>query len=133
MIFCTGFRSRIDRVVFFTVCSVFICASSAAAQLNVWANEGGDKVTQNELRASRGENVTSSAWDGGTISLFGAKNEVVSFNLVIEAPSATVSNVSVQFNSLSGPGGSIASRGTGGDGVFDWTSRNIELFYIRYL
>ena len=56
----------------------------------VWANEGGDKVTQDELRASTGvENKTGTVlnrtWNGSSITLFGARNESVSFNLVLEA------------------------------------------------
>ncbi len=59
-------------------------ANSAIAA--VWANDGGDKVTQDELRASNGTSVTNSLWDGSTISLFGAMNEVVNFNMILEAP-----------------------------------------------
>ena len=43
-------------------------------------------------------------------------------------------NVAVTFNTLTGPNSAtISSTATTGDGVFDWTNRNIELFYIRYL
>ena len=55
----------------------------------VWANEGGDKVTQDELRATtHTENLTGKvinrAWDGRSILVSGARNEVVSFNLVLD-------------------------------------------------
>src|SRR5262245_56320245 len=61
----------------------------------VWANDGGDKVTQDDLRVSaRALNVTNSVWDGTQITLFGAKNEVVDFNLILEALNGS-SNVSV--------------------------------------
>src|SRR5207302_10513272 len=62
------------------------------------------------------------------------KNEVISFNMVLEAPSAAAGSVGVTFNTLTGPGGAtIRSSPATGDGVFDWTSRPIELFYVRYL
>ncbi len=105
----------------------------------VWANEGGDKVTQDELRATKhAENLTgyvlNNAWDGTTITLSGAHNEVVSFNLVLEAANAAAANVSVQFDTLTGPGGAtIHSVPTTGDGVFNWVGRPIELFFVRYL
>ena len=105
----------------------------------VWANEGGDKVTQDELRATnKVENLTGTvlnkAWNGKTISLFGAHNEVVSFNLILEAAKARASNVTITFDTLTGPGGAmIRSSPTSGDGVFNWVGRNIELFYVRYL
>jgi hypothetical protein len=105
----------------------------------VWANEGGDKVTQDELRASKHvENLTGTVinrtWNGTRVCLFGAHNEVVSFNLVLEAANTAASNVTVTFDTLTGPGGAtIASQPTTGDGVFNWVGRPIELFFVRYL
>jgi hypothetical protein len=102
---------------------------------SVWANDGGDKVTQEEHRGTTNSaSVLNRVWDGRAIHLFGAKNEVVSFNLVLEAPSAPLDSVSVKLQTLTGPGGAvIQSTPAEGDGVFDWTNRDIELFYVRYL
>jgi len=101
----------------------------------VWANEGGDKVTRDELRATNDLNaVLNSVWDGTTISLFGACNEVVAFNLVLEAPTADATNVNVTLTELTGPdGATITTRPVSGDDVFNYVGRNIELFYVRYL
>jgi hypothetical protein len=101
----------------------------------VWANDGGDKVTQGELRASTSASaVRNSLWNGTTISLFGAKNEVIDFNLILEAASTSAANVSVTLSNLTGPGGSViryAPRPTGN--LFDWSTTESELFYVRYL
>src|SRR5439155_19621554 len=88
----------------------------------VWANDGGDKVAQGELRATRNlPGVLNSVWDGHQVSVFGARNEVVDYNLVLEAPSGA-GNVSVTFSALSGPGGAtISSVPASGDQVFNWT------------
>ncbi|MCP4215433.1 MAG: hypothetical protein GY765_12300, partial [bacterium] len=109
-----------------------IPASTAVSA--VWANNGEDKITRDELRATQSAaSVTNSVWDGSTVSLFGAKNEVVAFNIILES-SAGAQDVSLQFNSLAGPGSAvISSTSATGDGIVDWTTRNIELFYIRYL
>ena len=106
----------------------------------VWANDGGDKVSRDELRASLGvENKTGTVhnrvWNGSSINLFGARNESVSFNLVLEAAAGAAPNVSVAFDTLTGPGGATIQTtvpATGG-GVFNWVNRPIELFYTRYL
>lgn len=105
------------------------------ANLIVWANDGGDKVAQAELRASQDPtSVTNSVWNGERVEIFGARNEVVAFNLMLESPAQATSNVSVSFDQLTGADGvSISSIPAQGDGVFDWTDRNIELFYVRYL
>lgn len=106
----------------------------------LWANEGGDKVTRDELRASRHtENLTGTvinrAWDGNKIKLSGARNEVISFNLVLEAASATANAVSVSFDTLTGPNNAkIATTSpASGTGVFTWTNRPIELFVTQYV
>jgi hypothetical protein len=101
----------------------------------VWANDGEDKVTQDESRVSEGKSVVNSLWDGSTITMFGLRNEVVNFNLILEASALTpAANVSVSMSNLTGPGGSLiryAPRSTGN--LFRWTATEIELFYIRYL
>lgn len=102
----------------------------------VWANDGGDKVTQDELRVYRHvENITGAVknrvWNGSKITVFGAKNEVVSFQLTLEAAKAKASNVSVAFNVLTGPGDwKIRTSGTD---PLNWVNRPIELFYERYV
>ena len=78
--------------------------------------------------------VTNSVWDGHCIKTFGAKNEVVSFNVVLEAATSKASKVSVSLGDLTGPGGAVlrsAPRAT--DKLFDWTTTEAELFYVRYL
>ena len=115
-------------------------ASSAPPPLSpgivaVWANDGGDKVTRDECRATDNpQSVRNRLWDGSRITIFGARNEVVSFNLVLEAGGKPAEGVSVSFDALTGPNGVvISSIPAGGDGVFNWVGRNIELFYVRYL
>jgi hypothetical protein len=98
----------------------------------VWAAEGGDKVLQHERRAASAT-IRNSVWDGTKISLFGARNEIVNFNLVIESERGA-RDLSVAFNRLQGPGNAvIASTNATGDGVFNFNNRNIELFVVRYL
>jgi hypothetical protein len=101
----------------------------------VWANEGGDKVTREELRATaNAAAVRNRIWDGATIRTFGARNEVVSLNLVLEAGRGSVADVRVSFDRLAGPGGAVIASGpAGASSVFSWTGRNIELFLVRYL
>ena len=115
-----------------------LCVSCHAQQSGisaVWANDGGDKVTRDELRGSNDPgSVCNSVWDGSVIRVFGARNEVVSFALIFESGAGGAQDISVSFDTLTGPGGAeISSVPAIGDGVFDWTGRNIELFYVSYL
>ncbi len=101
----------------------------------LWANDGGDKVPQEEIRVKGTTPAPkNSVWTGDKVKLFAAKNEVVAFNVVLEAANLTAENVSVAFSKLTGPRGAIiGSVPALHDHVFDWTQRNIELFYVRYL
>jgi hypothetical protein len=112
-----------------------ITSSGSSNIVRVWANPGTDKVTRDELRASIDpDGVLNAVWDGTSVSQFGARNEVVAFNLVLEANTSPASNVSLWFPSFEGPNGaSITTRDAAGDDLFNTIGRNIELFYIRYL
>ena len=76
-----------------------------------------------------------STWDGKAVHLFGARNEIVAFNLVLEAAGSRAGQVSVEFNRLTAPNGFVINSAPveNSAGVFDWTRRDIELFHVRYL
>jgi hypothetical protein len=113
---------------------VLLPRGASAAITAIWANSGDEKIARDELRAqTASKRTTSRAWNGKTISIFGGRNEVVSFNLILEARGGA-SHVGVSFNRLAGPSGAvIKSAPATGNGVFNWTRRDIELFYVRYL
>ncbi len=101
----------------------------------VWANDGGDKVASEELRTARAcRRVLNKTWDGSQVRLFGAVNETVSFNLVLEAAHEVATAVSVSFDHLTHKNGEQirAARGTR-ENIFDWRGRDIALYYVRYL
>jgi hypothetical protein len=100
----------------------------------VWANEGGDKVLRDERRAATAPQ-RNSTWDGATVRVWGARNEVVNFALILESTSGA-NEVSVALHELVAPtGAKIASPAlpAHGDGVFDYVGRNIEVFVVDYL
>src|SRR5439155_20522268 len=75
----TAIRDRLrNKIVNWTfaywlLISLFACAErSLASNISaIWANDGEDKVTQDELRATRGGAVTNSLWNGAAIARFG--------------------------------------------------------------
>ena len=117
------------------ITSILLLIPVNANALVIWANNGEDKVTQDELRATtRPSAVKNSVWNGKNIKLFGARNETTSFCLVLESPKQAASNVSVKFSKVTGPGGrTIQSKPASGNGVLNWVDRPIELYYVRYL
>lgn len=109
-------------------------AQQATSLTAVWASEGGDKVMRHERRAAAAEQ-RNSVWDGTGIHVWGARNEVVNFKLVLESAFGA-RGVNVALNSLVGPNGATISspaEPVKGDAVFDYVGRNIEVFVIDYL
>jgi hypothetical protein len=127
------FTKLIFNFVFILV-PIFLFCSTKCLAIDIWVNDGLDKVTQDELRKANGKNVTNSVWDGNNITLFGAKNEVVSFNIIIESAKKTINDISIKIGMLYGPNGScISNNNSFSDDVFDYRNKNIEIFYVRYL
>jgi glycosyl hydrolase family 123 len=114
-----------------------LCSPTFVSRITAaWANDGGDKVTQDELRATVSPtSVYNSVWDGTTIKQFGAKNEVVSFNLILEAGNAVAPTVAVTLSNLTCTSCvTIRSDQTRSSAnLFNWTTTEAELFYVRYL
>ena len=132
-------NDQIDRKILIFFLNIFlpltITSFGFAHDFNLWVNDGLDKVTQDELRMSRGENVFNSVWDGKKVSIWGAKNEVVSFNIIIENPYRKIDSIRVSLLSLKSPEG-IELKGTKREenvDVLDFTKRQIEIFMVRYL
>ena len=65
-------------------------------------------MTRDDLRATDDPlSVLNQCWNGQKAKLFGAKNEVIAFNTVIEVDQNGAQNVSVNFHSLTGPEGVV--------------------------
>jgi hypothetical protein len=112
------------------------CAQVRSSSISaVWANDGTDKVTQDEVRASRHPlDVLNSIWNGTAISVFGARNEIVSFNLILEATAISAFKVTVTLSDLRGPADCVIRYlPRDRNDFFDWTGTESELFYVRYL
>lgn len=100
--------------------------------VSVWANDGGDKVVQEETRSFT-QDIRNSHWDGTTIRTFGARNEVVSFNVVVDNRGVDLSDVRVDFNRLDSANYQLVTTNSSAADVFDWRNRPIEIFSVGYL
>lgn len=113
------------------------CAVNAAAPFAaIWADDGQMPIFQEERPFREHGNLAtiSYVWDGNQITIKGAKNEVIEFNLVLEGhDSVDISGVTVNFDSLTGPNGyQMKTRPVSGDAIFNYVGRQIELFFIEY-
>ncbi|MCA9665040.1 MAG: DUF4091 domain-containing protein [Myxococcales bacterium] len=93
----------------------------------IWAVDDGTKVklsdTSHALAAKNG------IFDGSTIKIFGARNETVAFQVIIEGGAAEAANVTVKLDAL----GDIRDEGTSDNPDSWFVGRRIEIFREHYV
>lgn len=108
---------------------VFQARPAMAEIASVWALDDGTKVkaTETDHRMEAGNGVFDPS--GPRITLFGARNEIIAFQVVLEGGAAATSNVRVLLGSI----GPIENSGVTGE-VDSWfIGRRIEIFLQHYL
>src|SRR4051812_3099036 len=73
----------VNRIVLTAVFCAMCCGTATAGAHAIWAIGDGDKVDRDDLAhpGRRGNSV----WDGTAVRLFGARNEIVAFQVIVEA------------------------------------------------
>jgi hypothetical protein len=96
----------------------------------VWAVNDGEKVERDALNhpASRG----NSAWDGRVVHVSGARNEVVAFQVIVEADDRGIGQLSLRLPELSSGRDRITYRAPAADPT-DYVDRPIEIFTVHYM
>ncbi|HEY7182442.1 MAG TPA: hypothetical protein VIC84_13530, partial [Blastocatellia bacterium] len=122
-----------NRMVTICLALIFLNAGAAAQKARaIWAVSDGEKIERDELNSpyKRGNSV----WDGKRVKLFGARNEVIAFQLIVEAGASGISRLSAALPELrlKGGGEKIVYRAPGAD-PSQTVGRPIELFAVNYL
>jgi hypothetical protein len=112
---------------------LFFCASlTVAAVRSVWAVNDGEKIARDDL--NNPNKSTNSAWDGHRIKIFGARNEIIAFQLIVETDSKGIDRLSVALAALSQQGRKGRINYT--PPVLDptnYVNRPIQLFSENYM
>jgi hypothetical protein len=106
--------------------------SGSASVAHVWAVNDGEKVERDDL--DNPNKSANSAWDGHQIKIFGARNEIIAFQLIVEAGSDGVQELTVSLPELRQQSGK--ARITYAPPALDPTNyvgRPIQLFSINYM
>jgi hypothetical protein len=103
-----------------------------ASVASAWAVNDGEKVERDDLNnPNRGSN---SAWDGHTIRIFGARNEVVAFQVIVEAGPDGIESLTARLPELRLKGGSAhISYAPPATDPTDYRSRPIQVFSVNYM
>lgn len=108
-------------------------ASAAHAGVSaVWAVNDGEKVDRADVKNVN--KAKNSAWDGKTIRIFGGRNEVVAFQVIVESDDKGVEGLSLALPQLvSADGKAKLAYAPPKDDPTDYVGRAIQIFTAHYI
>ena len=121
---------------YFYVAAIIIAFTSCNAPSGihrVWAIDDSEKIKQEDLENTLAIDQNNKVWKKNTINIFGAKNEIIAFQLIIQAGTAGVTNVNVEISNLTYGASTIPGSASGPDDPYDYRGRNVEMFTEHYL
>lgn len=123
--------------IFFVTAVIVAPALSYGGIASVWAVDEGEKIRRDDINNSLESGTSNTVWDGSSIRLFGGRNEVIGFQVIIEADAAGLTNVNVQVSSLTSSQGTIGNDfslpGADESDIYNSVGRRIQLFREHYL
>ena len=107
-------------------------AQGTAAIHAVWAVNDSEKIDRDDL-ANRNKGGNS-VWDGTRIHLFGARNEVLAFQVIVESGAAGIEDLQLSLPALTSTTGpsAIVYRAPGAD-PSQYAGRPIQIFSENYM
>ena len=131
---CNGAIVFLGVLICFTVAVIGGARGEAAPGLSaIWAVDDGEKVFQDDLdhplKSGGGDNTV---WDGMEVSLFAARNEIVAFQLILEANPEGGQQVNVVVSDLTN-GGNVIPGSHPLPAPNDYVGVGVELFTEHYL
>ncbi len=101
----------------------------------VWAIDDGERIGKLQLNHPLANSTNNKVWVGNSVHLFGARNEVVAFQLIIQGNVTGATNVNVTLESLqktSSPQFTITNTGGTGN-PYNYVGKRIEMFVQHYM
>ena len=103
---------------------------AVAGVRRVWVVNDGEKIERDDT--NHPASARNSAWDGHIARIFGAKNEIVAFQVIVEADPRGVKELAIRLGSIvSGPE-RIVYRAPATDPT-DYVDRPIQIFTEHYM
>ena len=115
-------------IIFYLLCSQTALGSVGT----IWAVNDGEKVERDDLNNPNKAN--NSAWDGRKVKIFGARNEIIAFQLIVEADQDGIKKLDVKLPQLTQKNGK--GRITYDVPISDptnYTGRPIQIFSVNYM
>jgi len=117
----------------FLVLISFASCSSRSGISRVWAVDDGEKIRKDDISNPLASDPANAVWANNTVNIFGGRNEIVAFQLIIQGEKTGASEVNVKISDLQNGTSVIPGSSAGPSDPFDYRGRHIELFTEHYL
>jgi hypothetical protein len=107
--------------------------SNPSGIARIWAVDDGEKIKQEDINNPLAIDDNNRVWNKNSVNIFGGKNEIVAFQLIIQADNKGARGVNVEISDLTNGNSTIKGSGAGHSDPFDYRDRNTELFTEHYL
>jgi len=126
-----SFRINFNRLILALIIFVLAPIELSAAIPGIWAVNDGEKVEKYDL--NNPNKTSNSAWDGTKIKIFGGRNEIIAFQVIVEGGvDGYEVGASLQGLNRRGGGGSIVYLAPAWDPT-DYRNRPISIFTENYM
>jgi hypothetical protein len=98
-----GIRRSHFATLFGTAYLLFALTAAASVR-DVWAVNDGEKIERDDL--DNPNKKSNSAWDGHRIKIFGARNEIIAFQVIVEADQDGINQLTIALPELRRQNGS---------------------------
>ena len=123
---------RLTQVTVLLLITLLFAPSSSASVRVIWAVNDGEKIERDDL--NNANKAANSTWDGHRIKIFGARNEIIAFQLIVETNEDGVNALSVSLPELRQTRGAANIKYLAPD--LDptlYVKRPIEIFSVNYM
>jgi hypothetical protein len=117
-------------IVAATIITSLVARGADAGVRRIWAVNDGEKIERDAR--DHPASARNSAWDGRTVRISGARNEVVAFQVIVEADERGIDRLSVRLPELGSGADRITYRAPASDPT-DYAGRPIEIFSVHYM
>lgn len=134
LISCAGGFSTVEAVP--TLTPIQIPAERVEEEsgiARIWAVDDGEKIKKEDINHRLATSSDNPVWDGMKISIFGARNEAVAFQLILQSTSSGAENIDVYITDLSMGTYYIPNSRAGRSDPYDYTGKHIEVFLEHYI
>ena len=100
---------------------------------HIWVVDDGEKIKREDPGNPLAYDQANLVWKNNTINIFGARNEIIAFQLIIRSEKDGAENVDVVVSDLVNGTTVIPGSETGPDDPYDYRDRYVELFTEHYL